>query len=86
MTDSKPEQSTFHVETDGVIDTVEVTIRCEGDDEHLAELIHRDLVSRADEINQIVELGKHPAATYPQTEIDWEGWFQNDYDWVRKSE
>lgn len=73
------------IKTDGVIDTVEVEIRVNGDDEHLAELIHSDLVSRADELNQIVELGQHPAATTPQTRVDWEGWLAGDYDGVKAS-
>lgn len=66
--------------TDGVIDTVEVEITVEGDYEHLAELIHSDLVSRADELNQIVELDRHPAATDPPMRVDWEGWLHGEYD------
>lgn len=76
-------EATFHVETDGVIGTVEVEIRVSGDDEHLAELIHSDLVSRADELNQIVELDRHPDATNPQTRVDWEGWLRGDYEGVK---
>jgi hypothetical protein len=71
-------EKTFHAETDGVIDQVEVTIRTEGDDEHLAELIHQDLVNRAHEINQIVELQKHPTATNPEMVVDWEGWLEGE--------
>lgn len=66
--------------TDGVIGTVEVDITVEGDDEKLAEFIHSDLTGRAEEINQIVELDRHPAATTPPTRVDWEGWLHGEYD------
>lgn len=75
-----------NLQTDGVIDTVEVSIETSGDDEHLAELIHHDLTGRAEELNQIVELGKHPDAAIPPTRIDWEGWLHGDYDDVKTSQ
>jgi len=70
------------IETDGIIQQVEVTITVEAPEEHehLAELIHSDLTTRADEINQIAELGKHPDATNPKANVDWEGWHDGDYD------
>lgn len=71
------------IQTGGVIENTEVEIRVSGDDEHLAELIHSDLVSRADELNQIAELGKHPDATTSQTRVDWEGWLNGDYAGVK---
>lgn len=74
------------LQTDGVIDTTEVEIRVNGDDEHLAELIHSDLVARADVLNQIVELGIHPEATMPPSRVDWEGWQSGDYDGVKGGE
>jgi hypothetical protein len=81
MTDNK-----FQAETEGVIDAVEVTIRTSGDDEHLAELVHQTLVSRAEEINQVVEQGTHPSATTPPMDVDWEGWLAGDYDDVEDDE
>lgn len=78
--------SSYRSETSGVIDTVEVTITVTGDDEHLADLIHSDLTARADELNQIVELGRHPAATSPPSRVDWEGWLHGDYDDVVRGE
>jgi len=70
----------YSVETDGVINSIEVTISVEGEDEHLADLIHSDLTSRADELNQIVEGGVHPHATIPPSRVDWEGWLNGEYD------
>lgn len=74
---------TYHAEVDGVIDNVEVSISVEGD-EALAEKILMDLESRAEEINQIVELDRHPAATDPSVRIDWEGWQRGEYDEVKR--
>lgn len=74
----KDDNESFHVETSGEIGEVDVTIRCEGE-EKLAEFIHMDLVNRADEIRQIVELDRHPEAVDVQTKIDWVGWQNGEY-------
>jgi hypothetical protein len=74
------------ITTDGVIDTVEVEITVVGEDEHLAQMIERDLVSRADVLNQIVEAGIHPEATQPPTKIDWEGWLHGEYEDAKPSQ
>lgn len=78
----------YSVQTDGVINHVEVEIRCVAfpEEEHLAELIHQDLVSRADEINQIVELDIHPEATTPTNRIGWEGWQNGEYEGIKEGD
>lgn len=79
MTDSTTDD-TYRLETFGEIAGVDVTVVVEGDDEHLADLIHMDLTSRGDELNQIIELERHPDATEPPTRVDWEGFLRGDYD------
>jgi hypothetical protein len=75
----------YRSETHGEIAGVHVTVTVEGENEHLADLIHTDLTSRADELNQIVELDRHPDATNPPTRADWEGWFHGEYDDIDRS-
>jgi len=64
--------------TNGTIGGMDVTIEIEGDDETLANLIYADLVGRCDELNQIVEVGRHPAATSPNMSANWEGWLDGE--------
>lgn len=64
--------------TEGEILGVDVTITVKGDDEQLADLIHSDLVGRAEELNEIVEAGVHPEATRPPTSVDWVAYQNGD--------
>jgi DNA-directed RNA polymerase subunit L len=62
----------------GVIDTAEVTIEIESDDETLANLIYAALKGKTDEINEIVEFEKHPDAAQASMSADWEAYLNDE--------
>jgi hypothetical protein len=61
----------YQVCTTGEIGDVTVAIECVGE-ERLADMVHLDLVDRADEIRQIVEEDTHPDEADGDMRVDWE--------------
>ena len=74
----------YSAQVDGEVGNVRVTIRVESEDEHLADIVLSDLEGKADVLNQIVELERHPDAARPPSRVDWEGWLHGDYEEVRR--
>jgi len=62
----------------GTIGRIEVEITLSGDDEQLANLLFADLQGHCDELNQIVELDRHPDATEPPMTADWEAYLNGE--------